>query len=300
MSETATKVMKLFEVAPRLSQVQFCGPPAALSPLPLEQLDNLTYWSKIHQLDESIPMMTCLSGGLHLRVSFDDDSEPHPLVADVPVVTSQVSFLTLGAMDAFAAERANEVYSHIMAHLALPSLLSMRFIPFEDDGVPLPWPHLAFASLSRRSSFDAHLTFLDLWQVLITEDELVKTLSGLPLLQRLYISDHATIDDKVLITDSLLHQLTWSPDPTCLVPALRYLHCHTLLQFDDTLWRDFVLSRLDSGRSAEGPFEVRLEWYPRHHRELDPVVRAQLSELHSQKQLVFSSQHALPLTQLWT
>lgn len=183
-SEAATKVMDFFAVAPRLRDVDFCGPPVTLLQLPLEQLNTLNYWIEIQELEGIILIMARLSAGVNLRVSFEDESDLHPLVADVPVVTSQVSSLRLDPLNAFGAERANQVFSHVIARLALPCLLSMHFVHFDyEEGVPLPWPHLAFTSLSRRSSFGAHLTSLDLHRVLITEAELVQTLSGLPLLE---------------------------------------------------------------------------------------------------------------------
>jgi hypothetical protein len=123
-------------------------------------------------------------------------------------------------------------------------------------------------------------------------------LAGLPLLQDLIISDHRVVDGQgeelVLVTNSLLQRLTWTPDPACLVPDLFFLQCHSLLKFDDPVHRDFVLSRLKPGRNSEGPFQVELCWYPEYYRELDPVVVAQFRGLQTQGELLFSSR-ASPL-----
>ncbi|KAJ6492614.1 hypothetical protein DFH09DRAFT_1452512 [Mycena vulgaris] len=291
----ASDVTTFFDVAPRLTEVDFRGPAAALSHLPLEQLRSLRYFDvPPEELDRVLSLMTRLSGArseLFLRLdSGDDESEPHPPTTDYPVVTSDVWSLVLDSLGDFGTERANDILTHLLSHLTLPSLFALRFQQARIN--PLLWPHVVFSSLSQRSSFHSHLVCLDLHHVLITETGLVQTLSGLQSLQQLSIWDHKNIDDEgadhVLLTDSLLHRLNWSSDPTCLVPGLSYFGCHTLLQFDDTIYRDFVLSRLKPGRNERGPFEVEMEWYPGHRRELDPALRVLLDDLQLQGEFLFT------------
>jgi hypothetical protein len=146
-------------------------------------------------------------------------------------------------------------------------------------------------ALAHRSSFHAHLKSLGLEAALITVAELLETLSDLPLLQDLIISDHRVLghggEEVTLVTNSLLERLTWTPDSTCLVPELSILSTNTLLKFDDTVLRDFVLSRLKPGRNTEGPFEVEVRWYPELNRNLDPEIITQFTELQSQGELLF-------------
>ncbi|KAJ6562839.1 hypothetical protein DFH09DRAFT_1315904 [Mycena vulgaris] len=288
----ASEVTKIFTVAPRLEAVVYCGPAAALFHLPLEQLRVLAYCDVSPQdVDYFIPMLDRLcETELLLRLDLWDAEEPHPLVPDLPVVTSDLRVLTIVAIPDFNIDRATEVMSHMMARLTLPSLSTFRFQRYQP--VPLPWPHLAFSSLCRRSSFSSHLSCLSLHHVLITEAELVQTISRLPLLRQLQLCDHKETNyhgaDLILITDSLLRRLTWSPDPTCLVPDLNSFECHTLLQFDDVVYRDFILSRLDPGRNEERAFTVNLMRYW-GLRELDPAVVGKFDELQSQGQLLFST-----------
>ncbi|KAJ7468721.1 hypothetical protein FB451DRAFT_1257130 [Mycena latifolia] len=297
-SLSASRATKLFEVAPRLTELWFTGPAAAISNLPLEQLRVFGYIEVPPQdLVIFLPMATRLptQAQLIIRVDFSEDRfEPVPLMVNSPLATSELSSLELSATGSFTLARANDVFAQVMGCLSLPSLDTLRFKIYQYEGaVIFPWPHHAFSSLSHRSSLHSHLICLELYHVLITETELVQTLSTLHSLLQLIIWDHKMIDDEgadfILITDSLLHRLTWSPSPTCLAPRLSYLGCQTLLQFDDTVLRDFALSRVKPGRNENGPFEIELEWYPGHHRELDAGVRAQFEELQSQGEFLFSS-----------
>jgi hypothetical protein len=220
----------------------------------------------------------------------DDDN--FGTAIDPPAISSNVSILSLCAAGAFDSDVARELLSGFVARLTLPFLDGLRIICHQDQDVPLPWPHLDFLALSNRSSFYDHLTVLSLESVFITEAELLQTLSDLLSLQGIVISDHRVVDGQseelVLVTNSLLQRLTWTSDPACLVPDLAFLECHSLLKFDDTVCRDFVLSRLKPRPKSEGPFDVKLHWYPKYYRRLDPVVVTQFRELQTQGELLFS------------
>jgi hypothetical protein len=127
----------------------------------------------------------------------------------------------------------------------------------------------------------------------ITSDELLETLSDLHSLVELAIADHQAVEGKtdelVLITNSLLERLTWTPNLTCLVPGLNFLALHTMHRFDDTIFRDLVFSRLTPRGTGAGPFEVEFVWYAGHHRELEPAVMRKLSELQEAGDLLFST-----------
>jgi hypothetical protein len=290
---TAADLTRVFEVTPRLTKLRYCGPHAALSELPLEQLELFVYVDVLPQhLDSLISVMARLSNGSNcqIRVNMDDDN--FAVAIDPPATSSNVSILSLCAAGAFDSDVARELLSGFVARLTLPFLDGLRIICHQDQDVPLPWPHLDFLALSNRSSFYDHLTVLSLESVFITEAELLQTLSDLPSLQGIVISDHRVVDGQseelVLVTNSLLQRLTWTSDPACLVPDLAFLECHSLLKFDDTVCRDFVLSRLKPRPKSEGPFDVKLHWYPKYYRRLDPVVVAQFRELQTQGELLFS------------
>ncbi|KAF7325311.1 hypothetical protein MVEN_02638600 [Mycena venus] len=239
-------------------------------------------------LDDLFSTMGRLSNtrcNCQIRVRVDNaDFQP---AIDSPPVVSHMSVLELCGADIFEPDRAEPLVTKFVTRLTLPFLVSLQLVCHRDQWFPLTWPHLEFQALSHRSSFHSHLKHLRLESVSITEAELFQTLSGLPLLQDLIISDVSEGDGKELVTSSLLQRLTWTPDSTCLVPELSFLECHTVLRFDDTVFRDFVLSRLKPGRNAAGPFEVDLQWYLEYHRELDPEVVAQFAELQSQGRIAF-------------
>ncbi|KAJ7447648.1 hypothetical protein FB451DRAFT_1188177 [Mycena latifolia] len=78
--------------------------------------------------------------------------------------------------------------------LTLPHLIELTF---QSEGSPLTpvfWPHTAVLDLAVRSSFHNHLQSRHLSQVVVTESELVESLSALPLLQHLLIAGHQVFE----------------------------------------------------------------------------------------------------------
>jgi hypothetical protein len=61
-----------------------------------------------------------------------------------------------------------------------------------------------------------------------------------------------------------------------------------MLDFDDGIFLDFVLSRLESGRKADGPFNVSLVLFDECEWELSRAVTKRLQKLQAQKKVVFS------------
>jgi hypothetical protein len=292
-----TEVISFFEVAPRLTELWFRGSPEGLSKLPLQQLRSLVYLDlQLQDMDEFLPVMSRLPPGsdCHIRLFLEDDSDDdthHPDTID-SLVQSNTTSLLLCVAGLYNENIAGQVLPKLTTHLTLPHLAHLRFVYYSYQGVPLRWPHPEFSALSDRSSFRHHLTCLELQYMFITPTELFETLSDLHSLEELGIADHQAVDgnaaERVLITSSLLERLTWTPDLTCLVPGLSFLELHTMHQFDDTVFRDFVLSRVTPGRNEAGPFELEFKWYSSHHRDLEPAVRTQIEELQRANDLLFS------------
>ncbi|KAJ7736848.1 hypothetical protein B0H16DRAFT_1695238 [Mycena metata] len=231
-SAESSQAVSAFEVAPRLKHLVYHGPPLlALSKLPWEQLQIARIYlfvdpTEVHEENiVSIMGRFSVDSQTHLQLDVacyvdDDTTETHPPV--LPPVTSNLFTLTLRATDADAD----------LAAVLLPKFVTRLTLP-------CPQGHTIFMSLPPRLYL------------------------GLSLLQELCISDHRAVngegEELVLITNSLLRRLTWSADPGCLIPELSFFECHTLLQFDDAVYRDFTLSRLKPGRNAEVTgFRVRL------------------------------------------
>ncbi|KAJ7827352.1 hypothetical protein B0H14DRAFT_2595350 [Mycena olivaceomarginata] len=101
-------------------------------------------------------------------------------------------------------------------------LLSLKRLVFMvKDGrlhLPVPWPGPQFLSLSERSSFPSHLASLLLYNVAISERELLQTLAIFPALKHLALSDHPELPldgsvEQVLLSDTLVANSSPSPAP---------------------------------------------------------------------------------------
>ncbi|KAJ6491605.1 hypothetical protein C8R47DRAFT_1121183 [Mycena vitilis] len=279
-----------FAVAPLLTELRYGGRVQALPNFPLEQLQYFLYYNiRPQDIDDLVSLMPRFSSICRILVEMNDDDVP--VTAALPTVISPVRCLVISAA-AFESSAAGEMLAKFITRLTMPSLLWLRFTYQQNQEVPLPWPHLEFLALSHRSSLCRSLGSLALESVYIAESELVQVLSGLPLLQHLGISDHRAIDgvdELVLVNNLLLQHLTSTNGLACLVPSLHHLETHTLFKFDDTIYRDFILSRLKSGRNVGGPFQVDLRWYAGYQRKLDAVVATHFMDLEAQGELLFSS-----------
>ncbi|KAJ6537724.1 hypothetical protein B0H19DRAFT_1316452 [Mycena capillaripes] len=94
------------------------------------------------------------------------------------------------------------------------------------------------------------------------------------------------VKSKQYANNALLSALTYTPDSSCLVPQLGFLQCQSILQFDDDVYLNFLLSRLQKPPGSAS-FECALLWFPGYERELDPTVSARIDELRATKELPF-------------
>jgi hypothetical protein len=160
---------------------------------------------------------------------------------------------------------------------------------------PLPWLRTLFLALSTRSGLDAHLTALHLNRVVVTEEELLECLAGLPSLEQLTVSDHELEDfdeydswhyrgvECHLVTNTLLEQLTLTANPG-LVPRLRVLTIHSMMKFSD----DVLFELLQSRASTERPFEIHARRWQGWYRGLRPDVVKKIEKLCRRRELVYS------------
>jgi hypothetical protein len=115
-------------------------------------------------------------------------------------------------------------------------------------------------------------------------------MAALPLLQPLAISDHQIVNDRgadhLLITSALFAALSLNPSSPGLVPHLCSLTCHSLLQFDDAGYLEFLLSRRRPASSDLAPFLSQMYWLDGHDRNLDPEVNARIRELRVQREVI--------------
>ncbi|KAJ7432440.1 hypothetical protein B0H11DRAFT_2297560 [Mycena galericulata] len=301
--------LDMFEIAPRLQRLHFSGSPAdfaALPNLPLHQLHELRcteMWGASELL--GFPASPALNLSTHLSNTAKFCLQLASLVlppniqlsASLPPITSSMASLWIGVeRDGFSAGNVTRPMGEIIKSLTLPALEEFEI---DAEGYPrlaLPWPQNEFLALSSRSSFHTHLLCLKLYHSIVTPEQLLECLANLPALEMLGISDHRLVAegggaDQLLISDTLLGELTRT-SKRCLIPRLKSFNCQSLLQFDDTMYLNFVLSRLPTARaddenSEKDPFEIGIWWLPGYNRELDPAVIERLDELRLQNQVDF-------------
>ncbi|KAJ7657205.1 hypothetical protein DFH06DRAFT_459185 [Mycena polygramma] len=297
--DSSAYAMEPFELAPRLKRFTMGG---HLLPAPaatyLHQLDTFGFLGQdVVQISNAVSFMSRLPHGLDVRLELFlgrwtryNNNLPNIL----PATTSNIAGLSIDTRDYFKPEECVAALSDIFTSLTLPHLRALKFVSEEAPSSLMYWAHSPFLALATRSSFSTNLNSLHLCDVVVTEADLLDALAVLPALQDLEISDHRVVRhhgvDRLLITDSLLTALTLTPTPDAprFVPLLRSLLCHSILQFDDHVFLEFVLSRRRPATESDSvPFASRLYWWPGHRRALDVGVAAQLRELCIRKELVW-------------
>ncbi|KAJ7676307.1 hypothetical protein B0H17DRAFT_1140028 [Mycena rosella] len=248
----------LFEAAPSLRSLSYRGPLIAISKLPMEQLSVFRYADfDPEESEEGFILMSLLKRlprAAVFRFQFSlYESIGYPwetTTLEVSPGTSDIATLGVALVRDFDSTHCIQMLNSIFANLTLPLLENIMLESHAYPHSVLPWPHHQFLSLVARSSFDTHLRSLEIYDVCITHAQLLEGLSHLPSLERIAISDHQLVDDyrgggiyELLITDSLFSKLTTTADELRLVPRLRSIHCRSLLQFDDTAYLAFILSR---------------------------------------------------------
>ncbi|KAJ7763960.1 hypothetical protein DFH07DRAFT_916982 [Mycena maculata] len=288
----------IFEVAPNLKHLAVSTPLLTMATPPLHQLETFSELC-LHTAEApmALALVSCASHPLHLELELDLEERPEDpsrlIVPNMAPITSNILALSMSARDCYSREPCLRFFNAILSALTLPHLQRLRFwVSWTwSRAYPFEWPHKEFLALSARSSFHTHLQTLQLLSVVITDAELVECLSILPLLRQLEIADHpgrGYYPEMHLISDTLLSSLTLTrtANSTTLVPRLRSLTCLSFLEFDDNVYLNLVLSRLQD--SGEFTFTTDLIWLPGYERELDPDVSNQIQELRIQKRVVFS------------
>ncbi|KAJ7491736.1 hypothetical protein B0H11DRAFT_990118 [Mycena galericulata] len=292
------RVLDTFGVAPRLRTLILPG--SVLSTFakpPLEQLHVLRciHLSNSAELARAVSMMSGLphESEFQLHLDFDLWDPSHDLDLNILPTSSEIAVLRMEASTLFnpLSAHCRDAFAAILTALTFPQLRELGFHTTVRPQETLSWLHSEFRALSARSSFRNHLETLQLRHLIVTETELLECLLNLPLLQRLEIADHEYLrgprdedPHHQLITDTLFSSLTRTADSPCLVPRLRSLTCTSLLRFDDTVYLNFLLSRIPE----YGAFESKMRVIWGHREGLDGSVAARIQELRIQKRLVFT------------
>ncbi|KAJ7901403.1 hypothetical protein B0H13DRAFT_2663988 [Mycena leptocephala] len=299
--DSSVDMVHPFEIAPRLKNFVVGGafPPTVTA----VHLDKLHTFGCLGQDPMRVPtalsFMSRMPHGIEFRLELflSNWTDDNITGIDVPPTVSNILSFSMNIRDYFEPEHCLRALSDILGCLTLPHIRDLKFRSEESPFSLLYWSHSAFMGLATRSSFQTHLHTLALCDVVVTQAELVEALGVLPLLQHLEISDHEIIRghgaNQLLITDYLLSALTLkAPHTQRLAPLLQSHLCQSLLQFDDQVYLDFLLSRRRQAPSDSAPFVSRMYWQPAHRRAFDAGVVARIRELCIRKELVCDFSHA--------
>ncbi|KAJ6498444.1 hypothetical protein C8R47DRAFT_306884 [Mycena vitilis] len=276
----APSAWNLFNVAPKLKHLIISGPLLRIARPHLQQLQTLecigvtlpTVTPALSSMAGLYPGTTCR---LVLQLLWSGSQRRIPYLTPT---SSDIGTLSIEFPQPSCAPDVTD----ILANLTLPCLENLTFR--SEYSSPLPWPHAEFLALSSRSSFPAHLGSLDLSDFSIGAAELAETLSALPSLQRLEISDDPRDGLGPIINNALLSSLTHEAQ---VLPQLRHLvFRRTRLQFDDNVLLSLLLSRVS--RQSDSVFEVDISRLRGCRRNLEPGVMTRIRELCAQNLLLWT------------
>ncbi|KAJ7758755.1 hypothetical protein B0H16DRAFT_1416205 [Mycena metata] len=199
----------VFEIASRSEDVGGAGFPVAHPRLPWAQLRLFNYQNG-HSGSLSLDMLTHLSQTVQLVIT------PTAIPFGLHPVTSNAETLIVGFITDPDPPHTRTILGAILECLTLPCLTQLRFI--RPDVPPPLWNQPKFVDFAARSSLCDTLTTFEVWAK-IAEDDLVECLSLLRSLQVLLLWD---CPDYIVITDSLLHHISWAGENS-LLPHLRHL-----------------------------------------------------------------------------
>ncbi|KAJ7603855.1 hypothetical protein DFH06DRAFT_326628 [Mycena polygramma] len=281
----------IFEVAPRLTEVQLAGRVEDMLALPWAQIRSLTFthvgdpdtdvFSSFSFLGRCPNIITFLSS-----IAFPEV----PVDTPIPAICSSVESLAflLGFLNDIPGS-AQLIVGRIFEMLTLPALRTFFLFQVADSNPPI-WHTDHFLALADRSSFHTHLTRLEITAIM-TDRDLLRSLAVLPLLNDLVISDCTSNGEHVVATDTLLQGLIRKTDSPTLVPGLQFLTVTSLLRFSDSWYRTLITSRLPL--ASDDRFEASLWWLPGRRREFPPELVSELSDLECEGEFWFEAGAAL-------
>ncbi|KAJ7026878.1 hypothetical protein C8F04DRAFT_1123986, partial [Mycena alexandri] len=272
-----------FQIAPRLKTAGIAGFPSHVPTLPWQQLSHFSYENNGLSDQIWLSMLPFLPAHASCEVTL------HPVEVTTPLrltpISSVLSTLDLKLPNAWVPAKTSALLGDVLGCLTLPDLLDLRVN--HDGGPPPRWNRTQFSEFASRSSLGNTLRSLEL-STMIEEDELLECLADLSSLSALYLWDnwdHAC----TLITDTLLKRLTFTPGQLNLVPHLNFTAFNSTMRFGDIPFWDFVISRIETGRSPLGPLSVNVGYLPHCARELQIDVLTRASELQRRGDLHFSA-----------
>ncbi|KAJ7157834.1 hypothetical protein C8R46DRAFT_1355461 [Mycena filopes] len=271
----------IFHIAPRLSEVWLADWEDPVPVLPWNQLS----FAALRLVDGVPPagtmqILRLLPKSVALLIEPNTVSTPLQL----PIL-SNIDKLTV---DLVGAPRTHPILGTLFQSLTLPRLQSFRLIR---KGLFPRWEQSPFLDFVSRSSLRTTLTSLRI-EVVITDHELLECLAALPLLEKLRIADSDDDSHPAVLTDHLLQMLKGGSDDTYLAPALFYLQFTSRFTFNNTLFWDFIASRVRH-RRFEHDFQVVAYWCKSRDYGFSPEFNARrLRKLEAAGGFVFETGRA--------
>ncbi|KAF8160360.1 hypothetical protein K438DRAFT_1942370 [Mycena galopus ATCC 62051] len=188
------KGLDLFETAPILRRVILSQVDGPLPKLPWRQLRHITFHvSQLSDMDEDI-----IAGRLAIlphcsdQCEFNMDdlqlSQWNASTSTLVRVQSNIPVLRLTVFDEDEGH-SRLALGTILGALTLPCLQELHLCSSRPNEHPFLWPRDHFQAFASRSCLLKTLTKLFLYDVVITEEELVECLSEMPALLELFIQD---------------------------------------------------------------------------------------------------------------
>ncbi|KAJ7477979.1 hypothetical protein B0H11DRAFT_1285372 [Mycena galericulata] len=291
--------LDIFETAPKLTEAVFSK--FGASPrLPWDQLLEVTYNNRYFpkSIGDGFAVMVHCSNRCQFTIEGLDISRLTLPLSGLKPVQSDILNFALSLAGVEDRDHSAQVLNEILATLSFPCMRSLR-LRSSDHGFPLHWPRIQFSNFVLRSGCRDTLADLRIQNTLISADDLVACLAQMSALTTLLLADVPVADPSggahIVVTDTLLHELRWSPHLGCLVPRLNRIELQSFLEFSDEEMLRFIDSRLIPGRTNDGPFEMRVAQYKdpeaETQREIHGTVIGRISEIVSQDDLRWSFRH---------
>lgn len=268
-----------FVGAPRLKTLKFF--PEALDTTGIVHVGQLTelvcFGVKPETAARAVSLASKLPQGarFHITLFHLPSSAPVPYIPPTDLDISWFQIRSFQRPDALQPL----ILGQIFGSLTLVNLQEL-VLGFRQQPLMPEWPHQQFLALCERSAFPQSLRVLRIANFRIRERELIQILSALHALEYLELMNGDRESYRVdsadfLITDNLLHALTFPAHR--LIPRLRCFACHWQLQCTDTVFVDFVKSRLEE--PALGVFRVEIRSDSDEASPDVPMFHGRLQEL---------------------
>ncbi|KAK7052622.1 hypothetical protein R3P38DRAFT_2502860 [Favolaschia claudopus] len=278
------KDAEALQTAPALTEVTLSGSVKRLPPLPWAQIQKCTYrrvglkgrrsaYLALRALALA-PKTTAFTFDLNLTECEADEGWDFEITSDVP----QIAF----GLTVDNAARVGQLFDC----LTLPSLQSLSLYHAVHTTTPV-WCTEQFFCLAERSGFAQNLKRLSI-HVEVSEMDLLRSLKVLPRLEHLVLMDCPDVEP--VVTDGLLQALVRVPDVPCLLPHLRFLSLRSVLAFTDSVYTEFVVSRVHSLCTGDGhvSFKAYLWWRSEQKRAAPWEMVKELRKLVAQGVLIFN------------